>query len=338
MDMKRVGKAIAQLRKEAGLTQKELADRIGISDKAVSKWERGISYPDITYLGKLANLLDTDSDSLLSGDMLCCEREWQGLLALRESVCNIGLDAMLYDKPLVYYLLGYFLLAGIDSISIACSERDRAVLQNMLGNGDRLGVSLNYCGIFGGSIDDDAVFSDCQKIMLVFDRHLVFGAGLTRFFQRAMSDRKHPILLVNQAVSVCPDERVLVNEHQMIVSADGKGRMERRRNYRKLPIIFAPRQRLSDICRYAAKEADSVHSMCVERLDRGFVDFSLESWDDVAEASAFVRTVQRASGTKLYSIEEIAWRRRMIDKEMLRALSAEQTDMYYGQYLLSLLE
>ena len=44
MDVEKVGKAIAYLRKRAGYTQKELADRIGISDKAVSKWERGVSH------------------------------------------------------------------------------------------------------------------------------------------------------------------------------------------------------------------------------------------------------------------------------------------------------
>ena len=50
MDIEKVGKAITYLRKRAGYTQRDLATRIGISDKAVSKWERGISLPDIALL------------------------------------------------------------------------------------------------------------------------------------------------------------------------------------------------------------------------------------------------------------------------------------------------
>ena len=67
MDPKRVGNAIAYLRKKVGYTQRELADRIGVSDKAVSKWERGLGLPDTAIIGKIAILLDSDTDSLLAG-------------------------------------------------------------------------------------------------------------------------------------------------------------------------------------------------------------------------------------------------------------------------------
>ena len=70
MDTQKVGQAIAYLRKRVGYTQKELADRIGVSDKAVSKWERGLGLPDIGLIGKIAILLDSDTDSLLAGDLV----------------------------------------------------------------------------------------------------------------------------------------------------------------------------------------------------------------------------------------------------------------------------
>ena len=70
MNDNKIGAALSFLRKRAGYTQKDLADRIGISDKAVSKWERGLGLPDISYLRKLSILLDTDSDSLLAGDVI----------------------------------------------------------------------------------------------------------------------------------------------------------------------------------------------------------------------------------------------------------------------------
>ena len=113
MDIAKVGKAIAYLRKRAGYTQKELADRIGISDKAVSKWERGQGLPEIGYLRKLSILLDTDSDSLLAGDVAHHKSDWTGIIVLDENPYGIGAGTMIYDKPIINFLLSYFLLVGI---------------------------------------------------------------------------------------------------------------------------------------------------------------------------------------------------------------------------------
>ncbi|MFV0519360.1 MAG: helix-turn-helix domain-containing protein [Lachnospirales bacterium] len=63
----RFAKFILELRKEKGLTQKQLAEQIGISDKAVSKWERGLSLPDIALLIPLAELLNVSTTELLNG-------------------------------------------------------------------------------------------------------------------------------------------------------------------------------------------------------------------------------------------------------------------------------
>ncbi len=67
IDRERFGPFVAQLRKEKGLTQKELAQRIHVSDKAVSKWERAAGLPDITLLIPLAEALDVTVTELLRG-------------------------------------------------------------------------------------------------------------------------------------------------------------------------------------------------------------------------------------------------------------------------------
>ena len=67
MDIKKVGGQIAVLRKEKGLTQSELAERIGVSFQAVSKWERGETLPDTTLLPDLAKILETTIDYILLG-------------------------------------------------------------------------------------------------------------------------------------------------------------------------------------------------------------------------------------------------------------------------------
>lgn len=68
MDIEKTGRFIAELRRERGLTQRGLAERLNITDKAVSKWERGLSYPDITLLPDLAEALGVSAGELLNGE------------------------------------------------------------------------------------------------------------------------------------------------------------------------------------------------------------------------------------------------------------------------------
>ena len=62
-----MGQKIAALRKKKNMTQAELADRLGITDKAVSKWERDLSCPDIALLPRLAEVFETTVDELMPG-------------------------------------------------------------------------------------------------------------------------------------------------------------------------------------------------------------------------------------------------------------------------------
>ena len=65
---KTLGALIAQTRKEKGMTQLELAEKMGVTDKAVSKWERDLSCPDIQSLPLLAQVLDLSLEELMQGE------------------------------------------------------------------------------------------------------------------------------------------------------------------------------------------------------------------------------------------------------------------------------
>lgn len=67
MNENTIGQFIAQMRKEKNITQKELARQLHITDKAVSKWERGLSCPDITLLTSIADILGVTTSELLNG-------------------------------------------------------------------------------------------------------------------------------------------------------------------------------------------------------------------------------------------------------------------------------
>lgn len=66
MEKNTFGSMVAELRKEKGMTQADLAEKMGITDKAVSKWERDLSYPDIASIPRLAEILGVSVDELLS--------------------------------------------------------------------------------------------------------------------------------------------------------------------------------------------------------------------------------------------------------------------------------
>lgn len=73
MSQNNIGEFIQQSRKARGFTQKDLGDRIGVSDKTISKWENGNSIPDTSILNELCATLDINVNELLSGEKLTPE-------------------------------------------------------------------------------------------------------------------------------------------------------------------------------------------------------------------------------------------------------------------------
>ena len=90
MDQIKIGKFIASCRKEQGMTQAVLAEMLGISDRAISKWETGKSMPDSGIMLDLCELLKINVNELLSGERIMAEaydkRAEENLLAMRREV------------------------------------------------------------------------------------------------------------------------------------------------------------------------------------------------------------------------------------------------------------
>ncbi len=74
MDQVRIGRFIAEKRKEQGLTQAQLAEALGITDRAVSKWETGKSLPDASIMLELCGLLKITVNDLLNGEVVTVEK------------------------------------------------------------------------------------------------------------------------------------------------------------------------------------------------------------------------------------------------------------------------
>ena len=88
MDAEKTGALIRSLRVSKGLTQKQLADMINVSDKAVSKWETGNGCPDISLIARLAEIFGTDTSTLLSGEIDIKESEKGNMKRVNFYICQ----------------------------------------------------------------------------------------------------------------------------------------------------------------------------------------------------------------------------------------------------------
>ncbi len=98
MTIEKVGKFIAQERKNKGLTQNDLGQQLGVSGKAVSKWERGLNYPDISLLQKLANVLDLSVVELMNG-----VRNAGSTLLYEDQINQAVFQTLDFSKKVVYH-------------------------------------------------------------------------------------------------------------------------------------------------------------------------------------------------------------------------------------------
>ena len=120
MTSKECGNFIAELRKENALTQKDLAAKINVSDKAVSRWETGKGYPDVTSLVSLSEYFDVSVNELLAGKRLTVEdiKETadENLISVFEQVQKNkkqqNLQVAVYTSVLIVVLLPVLIIIG----------------------------------------------------------------------------------------------------------------------------------------------------------------------------------------------------------------------------------
>lgn len=87
MDCKRIGQLIYELRKEKEMTQKQVVDLMSITDKTISKWERGLGCPDVSLLRELAAIFGVSVDQLLTGELKINERVGGNMRKVTFYVC-----------------------------------------------------------------------------------------------------------------------------------------------------------------------------------------------------------------------------------------------------------
>ncbi len=262
----------------------------------------------------------------------------------------------IYDKPLIYYPLSVLLLAGIRDILIISTPEDTPNYEKLLGDGERVGIHIEYKvqekprGLADAFILG-ADFIGSDSVCLVLGDNVFYG----QFFTQTLNDAKGQISNGGAVIFGYPVANptefgvVEFDEHFKVKSLEEKPKKPKS-NY-AVPGLYFYDNNVIDIAKNVKPSArgeieiTSVNNAYLERgelnvtlMGRGMAWLDTGSPKGMLKAAEFVQTVQDMQGFYISCIEELAWRRGFITIDRLRALGEELKMTDYGKYLISLSE
>ena len=157
MNQQKIGAFIAGRRKEFHLTQKELAEKLGITDRAVSKWETGRSMPDVSLLQPLSRILGVGVNDLLSGEILSDseyrEKSETNIISIADLNTLKSFQYGFYGSyPLAVVLLSYSIMKGMETagiLSLICSHVASSYYFRYRTMRNRTSMVIALCGLVG---------------------------------------------------------------------------------------------------------------------------------------------------------------------------------------------
>lgn len=264
----KIGKTISYFRKQAGLTQKQLAGKLYVSDKAVSKWERGLSYPDVTFISKLTKIFDIDTDALFIEEDKYLSESWCGILYFPKDRSKIKLYDKICNKYVLEIIICYFLLVCINRVIIVCDEKDNRFSKRFAKLLSKYNIEIEVLSHNKFHlINQLKIFKKASSLMLVYDLFFIYGVGLTSTFQRAMIDN-------NQVVSI---------------------------NNPKIPLVFGEKDA---VLSYLADLNNDTKVRYI-KMFKGYIVLILNRAEDMKRCAKLISVIESALCYKIYNIFEI---------------------------------
>jgi glucose-1-phosphate thymidylyltransferase len=259
-----------------------------------------------------------------------------------------------FDKPMIYFPLTTLMMTGLKEILVISTPEDLPHFQKLLGDGQKLGISLSYAvqpspdGLAQALIIAESFLGGSPSALILGD-NIFYGHELVPFLINANKIDQGALVF---AYHVNDPQRygvVEFNAQGLAIDLVEKP-LKPRSNYAVTGLYFydsnasamartlTPSARgeleITDLNRlYLEKKALSVKIM-----GRGFAWLDTGTHETLLEAGQFIQTIEKRQGMKVACPEEVAWRNGWIDSKELEALAKPLIKSGYGQYLLSLLD
>lgn len=258
----------------------------------------------------------------------------------------------IYDKPMIYYPLSVLMLAGIREVLIISTPEDTPVYRELLGDGARIGMHLEYKvqeaprGLAEAFIlGEDFIGSD--SVCLILGDNIFYGQALSDYLRQGAKVTEGGMIFGIQVKNPRAFGVVEFDKNMRAVSIEEKPQKPKS-NY-AVPGLYFYGNSVVEIAKNVTPSArgeleiTAVNNeylrrgeLLVNPMGRGMAWLDTGTPEGMLQAAQFVATVQNRQGFYISCIEEIAWRRGWISDAELEQLGTELKMTDYGQYLLSL--
>jgi glucose-1-phosphate thymidylyltransferase len=257
-----------------------------------------------------------------------------------------------YDKPMIYYPLSVLMLAGIREVLIISTPHDLPNFKNLFGDGNQLGLKFSYAeqpkpeGLAQAFIIGEEFIGD-DDVCLVLGDNIFYGAGLQGLLSRSVNTVKEEGKAVVFGYYVEDPERYGVAEVDKdgnVLSIEEKPQQPKS-NYAVVGLYFYPNS-VVEIAKNVKPsgrgelEITSVNEEYLNRqqlklqvLSRGYAWLDTGTHEALADATEFVKVVEKRTGLKIACVEEIAYKMKYIDRAQLEENIEAQGKSSYGDYL-----
>ena len=258
-----------------------------------------------------------------------------------------------YDKPMIYYPMSTLMLAGIKDILVITTPEDAPGFHRLLGDGSRYGVNLEFAvqhkpnGLAQAFVIGADFVGDAPAGLVLGD-NIFYGPGMGTRLRRHVDPDGGAVFAYHVS-----DPRsygvVEFDENFTAVSIEEKP-AEPKSNFAVPGLYFydndvvriAKELKPSARGEYEITDVNRVYleagKLQVEVLPRGTAWLDTGTFDSLADATGFVRTVEARQGLKIGAPEEVAWRMGFLTDDELRQRAEPLVKSGYGAYLLGLLD
>lgn len=298
-----IGSYIKAMRQKAGLTQNELAGRIGIGGRTVSKWEQGRGIPDISLLYSLSLELDVDIESLLSGNPNDIGKEWVGIICTGEE--EPGIKEREWER-----MISMFLLAGIRDVAIVCTDTDLEKRIELLSAYRDRGFlrGVRCTDSTAGLLQETG--TEKKQVCLLYEPAFLYGMHLTRYMRRAMLGKGVRALTLRQGRGSFMPGISFDSQFRCTCVCDGTDS-----EWHLFPMLFGRGEEVACYLERLKGEpltggnqnmgSEYVPALHVEAMERGMLAFSFQTKKARALAGQVLEGIEASQGIRIGDLEEI---------------------------------